>query len=253
VFELTGRKALVTGAGHGIGSAIALGLASAGADVVVHYGHSADAARDIADGIQALGRKCIALAADVTSTAEVNRLLDETNAYLGGLDILVCNAGHLVARAKVEQMSDEHFSAVLDVNLNATFRCVRAALPLLKESPYGRIITMSSLAAHNGGGFGSAAYAAAKAGVRGFTKALAKELAEHGITSNAVAPGFIGSTTFHDTMTSPETQRAIIAGVPLKRAGTADDVAGAVVWLASDAAGYVNGATIDIDGGAGTR
>jgi 3-oxoacyl-[acyl-carrier protein] reductase len=253
LFDLTGRKALITGAGHGIGRAIAVGLAQAGADVVVHYGRAAAEAAAVVVEIEALGRKATALAADVTSTDQVNTLLDDATARLGGLDILVCNAGHLVGRVPVEAMPDEHFGAVIDVNLTSVFRCVRAALPALKQSGRGRIVTMSSLAAHNGGGPGSAAYAAAKAGIRGLTKALAKELAPYGITVNALAPGFIGDTTFHGTFTTPAAQQAIIDGVPLRRAGRVDEVAGAVVWLASDAAGYLTGSTVDIDGGAWPR
>lgn len=253
-FDLTGRRALVTGAGHGIGAAIALALAKAGADVVVHYGHSADAAAEVVREIEALDRKAVAIGADVTSTTEVNRLVDETVSFLGGLEVVICNAGHLVGRAPVEDMSDEHFARVLDVNLGSTFRTVRAAFPQLRAAgTTGRVVTMASLAAHNGGGAGSAVYAAAKAGVLGLTRGLAKELAPHGVTVNALAPGFIGQTAFHDTFTPPEVQQTIINGIPLHRAGTAAEVGGAVVWLCSDAAGFVNGSTIDIDGGAWFR
>ena len=253
-FDLTGRRALVTGAGHGIGAAIATALARAGADVVVHYGRSAEGAAEVVRTIEGLGRKAVAIGADVTVTAEVDRLIDESTAFLGGLELVVCNAGHLVGREPVETMSDEHFSKVLEVNLGSTFRTVRAAIPQLKVAgSNGRVVTMSSLAAHNGGGAGSAVYAAAKAGVRGLTKGLAKELAPHGVTVNALAPGFIGSTAFHDTFTPPEVQQTIIGGTPLKRAGTVDEVAGAVVWLCSDAAGYITGSTVDIDGGAWFR
>jgi 3-oxoacyl-[acyl-carrier protein] reductase len=254
MFDLTGRRALVTGAGHGIGAAIAVALATAGADVVVHYGRSAAAAGEVVTRIEALGRKAVAVGADVTVTAEVDRLVDEAAAFLGGLEIVVCNAGHLVGRVALADMTDEHFDRVVDVNLNATLRTCRAALPHLRAAGgRGRIITMSSLAAHNGGGTGAVAYAAAKAGVIGLTKGLAKELAAHRITVNALAPGFIGGTAFHDTFTSPQARQAIVGAVPLGRAGAADDVAGAAVWLASDAAAYVTGHTVDIDGGAWFR
>lgn len=254
MFELTGRRALVTGAGHGIGAAIATGLAEAGADVVVHFGHSAEAAATVVARIEALGRKVTAIGADVTDTAEVERLVAETVGFLGGLDVLVCNAGHLIGRVPVADMTDEHFAAVVDVNLTATFRCVRAAWPhLVAAGTAGRVVTMASLAAHNGGGPGSVAYAAAKAGVVGMTKGLAKELAPHGVTVNALAPGFIADTAFHNTFTPPEAQAGMVASLPLKRAGTVTDVAGAVCYLASDAAGFVTGSTVDIDGGAWFR
>jgi 3-oxoacyl-[acyl-carrier protein] reductase len=253
-FDLTGRRALVTGAGHGIGAAIAEGLAGAGADVVVHYGRSGGSAAEVVERIGALGRKATAIGADVTITAEVDRLLDEAVGFLGGLEIVVCNAGHLVGRSPVGEMTDEHFSKVVEVNLGATFRTVRAAIPHLRAAgPAGRVVTMASLAAHNGGGPGAAVYAAAKAGIVGLTKGLAKELGPARITVNALAPGFIGGTAFHDTFTPPAAQEAMVGGIAVGRGGTPVDVAGAVVWLCSDAAAFVTGTTTDIDGGVGFR
>lgn len=236
------RRALVTGAGHGIGEAIALALAKDGCSVTVHFRQNPP---------MGTGDFAAVIQADLLIPGEADRLIAESVQALGGLDIVVCNAGHLVGRVPVADMSDEHYFKVMDVNVGTTFRTVRAAIPHL--SPGGRIITMSSLAAHNGGGAGSAVYAAAKSAVRGLTKGLAKELAPKGITVNALAPGFIGATAFHDTFTPPAVQETIISGVPLKRAGTAAEVASAVVWLASEGAGYVTGATIDIDGGAWFR
>ncbi|GAA1369379.1 SDR family NAD(P)-dependent oxidoreductase [Streptomyces beijiangensis] len=251
--DLNGSRALVTGAAHGIGRAIAIALAAAGADVAVHFNSSAEEAGETVSAIETLGGRAKAFRADVTVTGEVDRLVEEATGFLGGLDVLVCNAGHLIGRATVEEMTDDHFGRVLDVNLTATFRTCRAALPHLRESAAGRIITMSSLAAHNGGGPGSVAYAAAKAGVRGFTKGLAKEVGGAGITVNAVAPGFIRGTAFHNTFTAPEAQTAMAAGIPVGRAGTPEDVAAAVVHLASPAAGFLNGTTVDIDGGVWPR
>jgi len=253
-FDLTGRRALVTGAGHGIGAGIAEGLAAAGADVVVHYGHSAGPAAEVVERIGALGRKATAIGADVTVSAEVDRLVDEAVGFLGGLEIVVTNAGHLVGRSSVAEMTDEHYTKVVEVNLGSTFRTVRAAIPHLRAAgAKGRVVTMASLAAHNGGGAGAAVYAASKAGVVGLTKGLAKELGPAGITVNALAPGFIGGTAFHDTFTPPEAQKAMVAGIGVGRGGTVEDVAGAVVWLCSDAAAFINGTTVDIDGGVGYR
>jgi 3-oxoacyl-[acyl-carrier protein] reductase len=253
MLDLTGRRALVTGAGHGIGAAIAVALAGRGADVVVHYGRSADRAADVVGRITGLGRRATAVQADVTDTAQVDALVAAATAHLGGLDILVCNAGHLIERVPVGEMSDEHFAAVTDVNLTATFRTVRAALPALRASGSGRIITMSSLAAHNGGGPGAVAYAAAKAGVIGLTKGLAKELAPDRITVNALAPGYIGDTDFHATFSTPARREATVAALPLGRGGTAAEVGAAAVYLASAEAGFVTGATLDLDGGASPR
>ncbi|MFG2570795.1 SDR family NAD(P)-dependent oxidoreductase [Streptomyces sp. NPDC048567] len=253
-FDLTGRRALVTGAGHGIGASVALGLARAGADVIVHHGHSADAAERVVAEIIAMGRKSACLAADVTDPGEVTRLADESVGLLGGLDIVVANAGHLVGRVPVAEMSEEHFHSVVDVNLFSVFRTCRAALPYVKEAgSSGRFVLMASQAAHDGGGPGAAAYAAAKAGVIGFAKGLAKEVGGTGVTVNALAPGYIGGTTFHDTFTSPEVQQGIVEKLPIGRGGTVEDVAGAAVYLASDEAGYITGATLDIGGGVWPR
>jgi 3-oxoacyl-[acyl-carrier protein] reductase len=253
MFDLTGRRALVTGAGHGIGAAVAVALAEHGADVVVHHGHSAQRAAGVVARIAALGRRASAVQADVTDTGQVDRLVATAAGHLGGLDILVCNAGHLVGRVATADMTDEHFARVVDVNLTATFRTVRAALPALRASGAGRIVTMASLAAHNGGGPGAVAYAAAKAGIIGLTKALAKELAPDRITVNALAPGYIGDTDFHATFSTPQRRAATVAGLPLGRGGTAAEVAAAAVYLASAEAGFVTGSTLDIDGGAAPR
>ena len=251
--ELSGRRALVTGAGHGIGAAIALALAQAGADVAVGYGQSAVAAQEVVALATEHGVRATAIGADVTVTGEVDALVTRAVEFLGGLDIVMCNAGHLIGRHTVEEMSDEHFDAVVSVNLGSTFRTVRAAIPHLRTSSAGRVVTMASMAAHNGGGPGAAVYAAAKAGIIGLTKGLAKELAADAITVNALAPGFIGNTAFHDTFTPTTTQQTIVAGIPLRRAGTAEEVASAVVWLCSDGAAFVTGSTVDIDGGAWFR
>lgn len=251
--DLTGRRALVTGAGQGIGAAIAVALADAGADVAVHYANSSDAAEAVVSQITSLGRTSVAVQGDLTDSAQANTVVAAAVEALGGLDIVVNNAGHLVGRSTIAEMSDEHWHKVMDVNAASGFYVTRAAIPALTESEHGRIVMMASLAAENGGGAGSVAYAASKAAVVGFTRALAKELASTGVTVNALAPGFIGDTPFHNTFTPSAAQTGIVAGIPLGRAGTVEDVAGVTTFLASDLSSYVTGQVIDINGGLNFR
>ena len=245
--DLTGKTALVTGGNTGLGRAIALALAEAGADVALTYfSHPGE---ETAAAIRALGRKSLALHLDATDSAEVNRVMPEVAATLDGhIDILVNNAGHMVGRVPIAEMSDEHWHKVIDVNLSSAFYCCRAVLPYM-QTGWGRIVNMSSLAGRNGGGAGAVAYAAAKAGLLGFTRGLAKEVASLGITVNAVAPGLILETPFHDTFNTEEGKRATIATIPLRRGGVPDDVAGAVLFLVSDLASFITGETTEINGG----
>ncbi|HEU5012375.1 MAG TPA: SDR family NAD(P)-dependent oxidoreductase [Roseiflexaceae bacterium] len=246
--DLIGRTALVTGGNTGIGRAIARTLAKAGADVAITYFSNADE-QTVAE-IRGMGRTAAAAQLDATDSAAVNRVVPELARALGGhIDILVNNAGHLIGRMAVAGMTDEHWHNVLDVNLSSAFYCARAALPFMNTG-WGRIVQMSSLAGRNGGGTGAVAYGAAKAGLFGFTRGLAKEVAAQGITVNAVAPGLILDTPFHEKFTPPESQQATIASLPVKRAGLPDDVAGAVLFLVSDMAGFITGEVTEINGGA---
>lgn len=246
---LTGRTALVTGGAAGIGRAVAVALARAGADVVVTH-RSHDPAGVVAE-IRALGRTAEAHALDATDPAAVRTVVDRVSSVFDGrIDVLVNNAGGLIGRVPVAQMSIEHWRAVIDLNLTSAFVVTQAVLPVM---PYGgRIVTIGSVAGQDGGGPGAVAYAAAKAGVDGLTRALAKDLGRRGITVNAVAPGFIGDTAFHEQHTAPEAQRAAVAATLVGRAGTPADVAAAVLYLASDP-GFVTGAVLDLNGGSHLR
>ncbi len=244
--DLSGRSALVTGGATGIGRGVALALAEAGADVALTY-RSHDGAA-VAKEIAALGRRSAAYELDASDSGQVDTVVDAAaGEFDGKLDILVNNAGGMIGRQPVADMSDEHWHTVIDVNLFSAFACSRAALRHLPDG--GRIVNISSLAGRNGGGPGAAAYGAAKAGMHGLTRGLAKEVGPRGITVNAVAPGLILDTPFHEAFTPPEQQQATIDSTPLRRAGFPDDVAGAVLYLVSDLGAFCTGAVIDLNGG----
>jgi 3-oxoacyl-[acyl-carrier protein] reductase len=250
---LSGQVALVTGAEVGIGRATALALARGGADVAVHYYSSESGARDVARAIEALGRQAAVFQGDLTKSTDVARVADGAAARFGRVDILVNNAGGLLGRHALVDMPEEFYHAVLDVNVLTTFLCCKAVAPGMIARRQGAIVNLTSLAAHNGGGGGASIYAAAKAAVLALTKAYAKELAPHGIRVNAVSPGLIGGTPFHNTFTSPDAFAASVKTIPLGRAGEPDDVAKVIAFLAGDAASFVVGETIEINGGMAMR
>lgn len=245
--ELEGKVAVVTGGAVGIGRGIALDFAAAGADVAITWVSHETEGKETVAAIEALGRRALGMALDATSSADVDRFFTAVVDGLGRLDICVNNAGGLVGRVPLPEMSDAHWDAVIALNLTSAFYCTRAALARMAED--GRIVNVASVAALNGGGPGTAAYAASKAGMCGFTRAVVRDASPKRITVNAVAPGLILDTPFHPNFTPPEDQQASIRATPLGRPGYPADVASAVSWLCSPGAGWVTGETINISGG----
>jgi 3-oxoacyl-[acyl-carrier protein] reductase len=245
--DLNGKVALVTGGARDIGRAIALALAGRGASVVVNYLHSADAAKKVVAEITGAGGRAVAIRADVSQAAEVKRLVAEAKAAFGGeVHILVNNAGGLIARKKLDEMNTAFWDEVMALNLRSVFLVTQAVAPLMPAG--GAIVNLSSLAARDGGGGGALAYSAAKGAVLTLTRGLSKELAPRKIRVNCVSPGMI-DTTFHDTFTKPEVRQAVAGRTSIGREGTSDDVANAVVFLATDASAYITGESIEINGG----
>jgi 3-oxoacyl-[acyl-carrier protein] reductase len=245
--------ALVTGGGAGLGRACALTLGQRGARVAVHYLKSRDGAEEVVAALTAAGTEAQAFQGDLTSAAEVDALVAAVTARFGAIDVLVNNAGDLIERKPFLDMSEEFFRAVIDVNLTSAFLMCRAVGAGMVARKHGTIINMSSLAAWNGGGPGAGAYATAKGAVVSFTKALAKELAPHGIRVNCVAPGLIGETAFHGRFTAPAAFDNAARSVLLGRAGTPEEVATVVAFLASSDSSFLTGETIEINGGMNMR
>lgn len=241
--RLKDKKAAVTGAARGIGRAIALKLAREGADVIV-ADINLEGVQKVAEEIKNMGRKAVDLKVDVSIKEEAEKIINTAKDELGRLDILVNNAG-INRDAMLHKMSDEDWEKVLAVDLTGVFFCTRAAAKLMRDQGYGRIINISS--ASWMGNIGQANYSAAKAGVVGFSKTAARELARKGITVNVICPGFIDTEM---TRAVPDKVRAkIMEKIPMGEVGKPEDVANAVVFLASDEARYITGAIIDVGGG----
>jgi 3-oxoacyl-[acyl-carrier protein] reductase len=243
--SLSNKVAIVTGSGRGIGKAIALRLAEAGASVVVNDVGDAAPVEAVVSEIKAMGGQALAVLADVSSASEVERLVAEATSAYGRIDILVNNAG--IARDQLLlRMTEEEWDRVLAVDLKSVFLCTRAVLKYMVKERRGRIISIASIVGIVGNA-GQANYAAAKAGIIGFTRTVAKEVASRGITVNAVAPGFIDTEMTQGL--KAEWKEELKKRIPLGRLGSPQDVAEAVAFLASDAAGYITGQVLVVDGG----
>jgi 3-oxoacyl-[acyl-carrier protein] reductase len=241
--DLTGKTALITGASSGIGAATAEVFTDLGAKVAIGYWRNQQGAEQVRDKTGAF-----AIQADVRDPAGVRALMDAAAGQLGAIDILVNNAGSLVERIKLGQITAEKWDDIFDLNLKSAVLCSQAAAPSMIERKSGAIVNVVSIAGRNGGGPGAAPYAAAKGGLITFTKGLARELAPYGIRVNAVSPGVI-DTPFHEVFSTPEMMRNFVAGIPMGRVGTPLECATAIAFLASGAAGFVAGETLEVNGG----
>lgn len=246
-YDLRGRVALITGAGVGIGRATAEALAEAGTAVAIHCHSSQAEAEEVAQRIIAAGGKAIVLAADLSRAAEAAAMVDRAIEALGRLDILVNNAGSVVSRSRIEDCPIDLWNQALAVNLTSAFAVTQRAIPHLRRTGNGAIVNNLSLSVQTGGANGAGPYAAAKGGLLVLTRTLARELAPE-IRTNAIMPGVI-ETRHHEQFTTPERLAQYRAETPLGRNGIAEEVASAVLFLASDAARFINGALLDISGG----
>jgi len=234
--KLVGKNVLITAGAQGIGESITRHFIDNGANVAIHYFSSADTANSLVEYAGRKGVKAVAIAGDLTKEADANAMVEKTVEAFGGLDILINNAGSL--------------DKVMDINMTSMMFVTRAAAPYLGENETSSIVNLASLAGRKGGHAGSLVYSTSKGAILTFTRALSTELGAQGTRVNAVAPGLILGTSFHDTHTTKESAAKTIAGIPIMRAGKADDVARAVLYLASEYDGFITGATLDINGGA---
>jgi len=247
-FDLSGKVALVTGAGSGIGRATAIALAEAGAAVAVNYHRNEAGAEKARQEIVLAGGRAVTVQADVTRSADARRMVDVIGAAFGPVDILVNNAGSLVERLRLLEMIEARWDEVIDLNLKSAFLCAQAVAAAMIQRRIGVIVNIASIAGRNGGALGSIHYSTAKGGMITMTKGLAKELAPHGIRVNAVSPGVI-STPFHEQFSTPEAIRNFVSNIPLGRVGAPEEVARTILFLASEASSYIVGETIEVNGG----
>ncbi|MDE3195010.1 MAG: glucose 1-dehydrogenase [Acidobacteriota bacterium] len=246
--DLTGKTALITGASSGIGAAAAAVFAELGARVAIGYFHNEAGAKKVADSVTAAGGKIVAIGGDVRQTADLKAMVRQTTDAFGPIDILVNNAGSLVERQRIAQITEERWDEIQNLNVKSAVLCSQLVIPGMAERKSGSIINIVSIAGRNGGGPGALAYATAKGALITFTKGLARELAPQGIRVNAVSPGVI-DTPFHEIFSTPEMIKNFVAGIPMGRVGTSMECATPIAFLASDAASYITGETIEVNGG----
>jgi 3-oxoacyl-[acyl-carrier protein] reductase len=244
--DLTGKGASVTGASSGIGAATAAVLAGLGAKVALGYFHNQEGVTRVCQEIITAGGTAVSIQSDVRKPEEARSLVQRAVDALGPVGILVNNAGSLIQRMPIREVTVESWDEVMDLNLKSAVICSQAVAPLMIERRQGAIINVASIAARNGGGPGAGPYATAKAGLIAFTKSLAKELAPHGLRVNAVSPGVI-DTPFHEVFSTPEMMANFVKGIPLGRVGAPAEIATVIAFLASEAASY--GETIEVNGG----
>lgn len=247
--KLVGKNVLITAGAQGIGESITKHFIASGANVAIHYFSSETIANQLTAEAQKNGQKAIAIAGDLTKEEDANALVEKTVEALGSLDILINNTGSLVARKLLDEMETDFWHKVMDINLTSMLFVTRAASPHLIKNEHSSIVNLASLAGRKGGHPGSLVYSTSKGAVLTFTRALASELGPKGVKVNAVAPGLILGTAFHNTHTTKESAAATTASIPIGRAGNAADVARAVIYLASEYDGFITGATLDINGG----
>ncbi|MDP5106284.1 MAG: glucose 1-dehydrogenase [Polaribacter sp.] len=247
--KLAGKNVLITAGAQGIGESITRHFIDNGANVAIHYFSSADTADQLVAYGTSKGVKAVAISGDLTKEADAKAMVEKTIEAFGGLDILINNAGSLVARKMLNEMEAEFWHKVMDINLTSMMFVTKAAAPHLGKNDSSSIVNLASLAGRKGGHPGSLVYATSKGAILTFTRALSTELGPQGTRVNAVAPGLILGTSFHNTHTTKESAAETTAGIPIQRAGNAADVARAVLYLASEYDGFITGATLDINGG----
>lgn len=246
--DLSNQVALITGASSGIGAATAILFAELGARVAIGYHNNSQGAEEVLKQVAAAGGQAILVRADLAQPDGVDHLIEQVTRQLGPIDILVNNAGSLVERLPIAKLTAQSWDRVMDLNLKSAVLCSKAVASGMIERRSGVIINIGSIAGHNGGGPGAGPYAVAKGGLMIFTKSLAKELAPHGIRVNCVSPGVI-DTPFHTIFSTPEMMANFVKAIPLGRVGAPAECASVIAFLASDAASYVVGETIEVNGG----